>query len=312
MSSRGSFRLDPRDGRAPPQLTWSIQDFSRALQALPVPRTPSYALIAAKRSLTEDVSALIQVATSLGWQSAVVTTPHGAVQIEGTIADEAKRERIRSRLSERVLVFIVRARTVELWEVDSRVASGTPSMAPEKLADLPAAESEQLEALLHAHCEKKSNCQVSLLLLKQGAPFSAVTPALTALAAEGTAQSFAPPTLLLVSEDLPPLGEAPNAERVGSESPPPEVIQRIVRDNYRSVRYCYAAGLGRNAKLRGKLSVRFVIDLDGSVKDAKDGGSEIPDERVIDCAVKEFGKLHFPKTNGSVVTVVYPIMLSPG
>ncbi len=93
---------------------------------------------------------------------------------------------------------------------------------------------------------------------------------------------------------------------------PPEVIQRIVRQNYGRFRMCYEQGLGRNPNLEGRVSARFVIGRDGSVSNVSNGGSDLPDSGVVSCVVSAFYGLSFPQPEGGIVTVVYPIMLAPG
>lgn len=93
---------------------------------------------------------------------------------------------------------------------------------------------------------------------------------------------------------------------------PPEVIQRIVRQNFGRFRLCYENGMRNNPTLSGRVSVKFVIDRSGAVSTASDGGSELPDQGVISCVVRGFGNLSFPQPEGGIVTVVYPIIFSPG
>ena len=93
---------------------------------------------------------------------------------------------------------------------------------------------------------------------------------------------------------------------------PPEVIQRIVRQNFGRFRLCYENGLRTNPNLQGRVSVKFVIDRSGSVSTASDGGSDLPDQGVVGCVVRGFGNLSFPQPEGGIVTVVYPISFSPG
>jgi hypothetical protein len=93
---------------------------------------------------------------------------------------------------------------------------------------------------------------------------------------------------------------------------PPEVIQRIVRQNFGRFRMCYEQGLGRNPNLEGRVSVRFVIGRDGAVSNVANGGSDLPDSGVVSCVVSAFYGLSFPQPEGGIVTVVYPIMLAPG
>jgi len=93
---------------------------------------------------------------------------------------------------------------------------------------------------------------------------------------------------------------------------PPEVIRRIVRQNYGRFRLCYEQGLGRNPNLEGRVTVRFVIGRDGAVSNVSNGGSDLPDSNVVGCVVKAFYGLSFPKPEGGIVTVSYPIILQPG
>jgi hypothetical protein len=93
---------------------------------------------------------------------------------------------------------------------------------------------------------------------------------------------------------------------------PPEVIQRIVRQNFGRFRLCYENGLRTNPNLQGRVSVRFVIDRSGAVSTASDGGSDLPDQGVVGCVVRGFGNLSFPQPEGGIVTVVYPIIFNPG
>jgi hypothetical protein len=93
---------------------------------------------------------------------------------------------------------------------------------------------------------------------------------------------------------------------------PPEVIQRIVRQNFGRFRLCYENGMKNNPNLQGRVSVKFVIDRSGAVAMTADGGSDLPDQGVVQCVVRGFGNLSFPQPEGGIVTVVYPIMFNPG
>jgi len=92
----------------------------------------------------------------------------------------------------------------------------------------------------------------------------------------------------------------------------PEVIQRIVRQNFGRFRLCYESALGSNPSLQGRVAVRFLISRTGSVTSVGDGGSELPDPNVVSCVVRAFYGLQFPEPEGGTVTVVFPIMFSPG
>jgi hypothetical protein len=93
---------------------------------------------------------------------------------------------------------------------------------------------------------------------------------------------------------------------------PPEVIQRIVRQNFGRFRLCYENGLRTNPNLAGRVSVRFIISREGAVSSSSDGGSDLPDGGVVSCVVRGFSNLSFPQPEGGIVTVVYPIIFNPG
>lgn len=92
---------------------------------------------------------------------------------------------------------------------------------------------------------------------------------------------------------------------------PPEVIQRIVRQNHGRFRACYEKGLSANPSLSGRVSVRFVIGRNGAVSNVSNGGASIGSSEVASCVVQAFYGLSFPKPEGGIVTVSYPIAFSP-
>lgn len=93
---------------------------------------------------------------------------------------------------------------------------------------------------------------------------------------------------------------------------PPEIIQRVVRQNYGRFRLCYENGLRGNPTLQGRVSVRFVIGRDGSVSQVGNGGSDLSDPAVTACVTSAFRGLSFPAPQDGIVTVVYPIVFTPG
>jgi hypothetical protein len=91
----------------------------------------------------------------------------------------------------------------------------------------------------------------------------------------------------------------------------PEIIQRIVRQNFGRFRFCYENGLRNNPNLQGRVAVKFIVDRNGAVATTADGGSDLPDQTVVECVVRAFGNLSFPQPESGRVTVVYPITFSP-
>jgi hypothetical protein len=93
---------------------------------------------------------------------------------------------------------------------------------------------------------------------------------------------------------------------------PAEVIQRVVRQNYGRFRACYESGLRTNPNLTGRVAARFIISRDGAVSNAANGGSDLPDSKVVSCVLSQFYGISFPSPENGIVTVTYPIMFTPG
>jgi hypothetical protein len=91
---------------------------------------------------------------------------------------------------------------------------------------------------------------------------------------------------------------------------PPEVIQRVVRQNFGRFKACYENGLRGNPNLQGRVAVRFVIGHDGAITSAANGGSDLPDAGVVSCVTRAFYGLSFPQPENGIVTVTYPIVFS--
>jgi hypothetical protein len=93
---------------------------------------------------------------------------------------------------------------------------------------------------------------------------------------------------------------------------PPEVIQRIVRQNFGRFRVCYENGLKRDPKLAGKVTTKLVIDRAGNVSNVMtDSTTTLPDAAVVACVGRVFSRLVFPQPEGGIVTVVYPLIFNP-
>jgi hypothetical protein len=91
---------------------------------------------------------------------------------------------------------------------------------------------------------------------------------------------------------------------------PPDVIKRVVHDNYGRFESCYEVGLRSNKTLEGRVVIKFVIDRAGTVAFAADAGSDLPDDGVVACVVRAFDTLVFPEGSDSVVAVVYGLALN--
>lgn len=87
---------------------------------------------------------------------------------------------------------------------------------------------------------------------------------------------------------------------------PPEIIRRVVRQNFGRMRACYQP----ETDGEGRVSVRFVIGRDGAVASAQASGDGMRSS-MVSCVGKAFQGISFPQPEGGVVTVTYPIVFSP-
>ena len=92
---------------------------------------------------------------------------------------------------------------------------------------------------------------------------------------------------------------------------PPEVVRRIVRQNFGRFRLCYENVLRTNPKLAGTVVVRFEIDQSGAVSEQSARSSTLRELELLACVVRGFGYLSFPQPDSGTVAVTYPITFAP-
>jgi hypothetical protein len=200
--------------------------------------------------------------------------------------------------------------------------AGSPAR-PEKLLEVPWSTSDgDIEAGLRDACSKDPRCARVFIHFEEDLAGEKLLRVLGLL--NRTLGAGAEPPAISLSLSWPPLpGEEATAfERHGAEPGgpvgavsgllPPVVIRQVVRASYRVFRGCYERGLATNPKLEGRVTVRFVIQPDGSVGAVANGGSDLPNDEVVKCVLEGFVGLRFPAPAGGIVTVQYPIMLQPG
>jgi hypothetical protein len=178
-----------------------------------------------------------------------------------------------------------------------------------------------LGVLLARECTLARPCLPGVLFVEGAADTSLVRRSVALLASLGSSEHGS--ELQLRASEPVARGEPFRLGRLGpvgmkvgqttiSGRLPPALIQSTIRKNYDVFRKCYEQGLGRDAKLRGKVTARFVIGRDGKVSNVTDGGSDLPDAVVVACVLKAFQTIIFPAPEGGIVTVIYPINLEPG
>jgi TonB family protein len=91
--------------------------------------------------------------------------------------------------------------------------------------------------------------------------------------------------------------------------------QAIVQNNRDKFRTCYEASLAANPGIQGRVTLKFVLSPDGSVKEGgiDPGASAITKEDLERCMMNALRTLKFPPSKrGMESTVRYPFTFKPG
>jgi len=87
-----------------------------------------------------------------------------------------------------------------------------------------------------------------------------------------------------------------------------ELIDREVRRHRAQIRFCYEKQLQRFPKLAGKVTLSWVISMDGSVVKPRVKSSSLNNSDAESCMIRSLSGWQFPKPQGGVVAVDYPFM----
>jgi|GEM_PF-4409519 len=224
----------------------------------------------------------------------------------------------RLRFSETPLTIVVTSQAVELWRAAAQTKGEESS--PEKRATIPLSNLQRgLSSALEEQCmEDARSCSPFFLNLKEDAKGSTLLAVLEAMESrpEFASATSPPARFFLVHGDVRKSPLTFRTIRMGATRVngrlPAEVIRKNVREKFGEYRKCYQAGLENDPELTGKIVVRFVIGRDGLVSNAAYADtSSMPDKAVSECVVSSFKKLKFPKPEGGIVTVTYPITFAP-
>lgn len=93
-----------------------------------------------------------------------------------------------------------------------------------------------------------------------------------------------------------------------------QVIQKTVLDNRDRFRACYDVVEAEEPGIQGDLTLYFVLDAGGRVKEAElnDARSTLKQEKLVECALSELRKLQFPPSSKGLETKVnYPFNFNP-
>jgi len=116
------------------------------------------------------------------------------------------------------------------------------------------------------------------------------------------------------SEDGPAEAATASNDLSAGETRTMQVIQKTVLDNRDRFRVCYDVVEADQPGIQGDLTLYFVLDAEGRVKEAElnEARSTLKQERLVECALSELRKLRFPPSSKGLETKVnYPFNFNP-
>jgi len=91
-----------------------------------------------------------------------------------------------------------------------------------------------------------------------------------------------------------------------------ELIRKVIQEHAAQIRYCYEQQLALNPRLQGKVSIKWIIQADGSATNPQvdEGATSLDDAKVHDCMMSRITSWQFPKPKGGGIAVItYPWIL---
>jgi len=91
-----------------------------------------------------------------------------------------------------------------------------------------------------------------------------------------------------------------------------ELIRRVIQEHAAQIRYCYEQQLALNPRLQGKVSIKWIINGDGSASSpqVESSGTTLEDAKVHACMMSRITSWAFPKPKGGGIAVItYPWIL---
>ncbi len=91
-----------------------------------------------------------------------------------------------------------------------------------------------------------------------------------------------------------------------------EQVRSVIVANRGDIRECYDRVLEHAPHLRGKVTVRFIINADGSVREPSAIQNTVGDEGLAQCIASKMTAWRFPPVAyGGAVVVTYPFLFKP-
>lgn len=105
---------------------------------------------------------------------------------------------------------------------------------------------------------------------------------------------------------MPEVKRAPNEANIDSAG-----VTKVINVSRAAIKRCYDKALTSNPQLRGKMSVKIVINQQGRVDKTEIVDDTLHDAEVAKCVKGVIGRLRFPKPADGTATVTFPFAFDP-
>ncbi len=99
---------------------------------------------------------------------------------------------------------------------------------------------------------------------------------------------------------------APNEANIDSAG-----VTKVINVSRSAIKRCYDKALISNPQLKGKMSIKIVINKDGRVDKTEIVDDTLHDAEVAKCVKGVIGRLRFPKPAEGTATVTFPFAFDP-
>lgn len=90
-----------------------------------------------------------------------------------------------------------------------------------------------------------------------------------------------------------------------------DIVKRVLRSNWNQVRYCVESSMKTRPDLAGKITMKLVVSLDGSVTSAVATTASGLDEQTKSCIIARTKSWAFPKGNEGITIATYEVVVKP-
>jgi len=90
-----------------------------------------------------------------------------------------------------------------------------------------------------------------------------------------------------------------------------ETVRKVVKQHMKEIKACYENQLASHPDLEGRIEVRFAVNEQGVVTNAKVEKDTVKNKALADCVVNAMKRWAFPSHHAGLILLTYPFVFSP-